>query len=875
MGNFPQAQVLYEQALAMAQDIGNRASEGRLLTNLGLLDRQAGELGLAKQRYETALIVLEEIGDRASMSGTLNSLGQVQRSLGNDEAALASYERGIAIALDIGDRLQQGNLSDSLGGLHYQRAHYGKALAAYEQALTTHQQIGNLSGEATALNNLGGIYTALGQYEVALSYFEQAIAIDDPLTKAGILAAQGGVYQLLNRFPEALEATQQGLQVSKIVGDRPLQSRLLDQLGSLYAQAGQVAPAVSAYTSALEVAQTSGDLSAVGSAFNNLANLAVQQNQIEQAHCYFQQALSIFQQSNDRRGESVVFGNLGQLYEASEQPTLAILFYKQAVNQHEAVRGRLRSLSDALQQSYTDSTAAIYRRLANLLLQQDRVLEAQRVVDLLKVQEVDDYVRGVRSNEDTQAGVDMLASETEIWAAYSDLNEKAIVIAQGLERLRQLQRPLTSAEIEQKAVLDQWQRAVVKQFRAFSDRDDIVRYTESLSRTAREQSLSLSRLSDFSQNLSELEQSTVLLYPLILEDRLELILVAPGVPPIYKTVDVDRVSLNTAIQQFRSALASPNQDPLAEAQQLYDWLIRPIESQLTQAQAKTLLYAPDGSLRYVPLSALHNGDTWLIEQYQINNITAASIDDFTRQPTTADRRILAGAFSDVNTRHEISDGGQTLGFNGLPFAGTEVEALQALQPNSTAYFNPDFSKNSILPNMDDYAIVHLATHAAFLPGSPLDSFVLLGNGETITLQEVKDEWFFSNLDLIVLSACQTGLSSVGERGEEILGFGYLMQNAGVGAAIASLWAVADGGTQRLMSSFYTGLLKADMSKAEALRQAQLTLINSEISSGGIATPPSDRGFAPASQRSRDGAQSLNQFSHPYYWSPFILIGNGL
>lgn len=870
LGNFPKAQAFYEQALSIAQEIGNRASEGRILTNLGLLDRQAGDYAQAEQHYRAALSLLESIGDQESVSATLNSLGLAQAALGEYEAALASYERGLAIAQNIGSPRQLGNLWDSLGGLYYQQARYGLALAAYEKALSLHQQIGNSAGEAATLTNLGGTYAALGRYETALGYFDRAIAIDDPLTKVGILAAQGGVYQQMGRLPEALAALQQGLELSKAVGDRPLQSRLLDQLGSLYAQLDQVAPATSAYQSALAVAQDSGDLTAIRRSLNGLATLAIQQNDVDEAQSLFQAALANFQQSEDGQGKAIIYSNLGQLYEASQQTTLAILFYKQAVNQHETIREDLRSLPNNLQQSYLDSITPTYRQLADLLLQQDRVLEAQRVVDLLKVQEIDDYVRGVRGNENTQSGVDVLALEGQIWEAYSELSDAAVAIAQGLAALRQLQRPLTPAETQQKAELDRQQRQVVREFNEFSRRDDITGYTETLSRTAQSQSLSLSRLQDLSQNLRDIEQPTVLIYPLILEDRLELILVAPGVPPIHKTVNVDRMTLNETVRAFRSALTSPHSDPLPAAQQLYDWLIRPLELQLAQTQAKALLYAPDGPLRYVPLAALHDGNSWLIEQFSINNITAASLDDFTRQPLS-DRRILAGAFSDESTRYEVTSGEQTLSFNGLPYAGAEVEALQVLQPDSTAYFNPDFSKDSILPNMDDYPIVHLATHAAFLPGSPLDSFVLLGDGETITLQEVQDEWFFSNLDLIVLSACQTGLSSLGENGEEILGFGYLMQNAGVNAAVASLWTVDDGGTQALMTAFYKGLLADDMSKAEALRQAQLTLIGSEV-----GTLTSSRGgLAPVAQGNESEAQTWNRLGHPYYWSPFILIGNGL
>ncbi|MEL6816544.1 MAG: CHAT domain-containing protein, partial [Cyanobacteria bacterium J06598_3] len=469
----------------------------------------------------------------------------------------------------------------------------------------------------------------------------------------------------------------------------------------------------------------------------------------------------------------------------------------------------------------------------------------------------------------------LLPSEQQVWSEYAQLNAGAIAIAQGLQALRQIDRPLTPEETNQKQQLDQQQRQLVRQFREFSTRDDIVSYTEALTRTAREQSLSLPRLQDLSQNLRDLEEPAVLLYPLILEDRIELVLVAPGVPPIHTPVNVDRITLNQAIQTYRDALTSPAKNPLPAAQQLYDWLIRPVESHLTQAQAQTILYAPDGPLRYVPLAALHDGDTWLIEHFRINNITAASLDDLNRKPAT-ERRILAGAFSDPSTRYEVSGGGvpgreKTFGFNGLPYAGVEVEALQALQPDSTVHLNPDFSRERILPNMDDYPIVHLATHAAFLPGSPLDSFVLFGNGETITLQEVQDEWFFGNLDLIVLSACQTGLSSLGESGEEILGFGYLMQNAGVNAAMASLWTVDDGGTQTLMDAFYTGLLKNDLTKAEALRQAQLALIGS--SAGSLMS--SRGGLARITQENETDSQRWNRLSHPYYWSPFILIGNGL
>ena len=873
LGDLAQAQSHYQQALTIAQSIQNRASEGRILSNLGRLEQQGGHYEQAVQHYQAALTILNELGDRASVASTLNNLGIVYETLGQYELAQSSYKDSLTLAESIGDQREVGNSLDGLGGLHYRQAHYSKALNTYERALQVHQSVQNTEGTAATLTNLGGVYAVLGRYDTALTNFDLAIASTaDPSVQAGILAAQGGVYLQLGELTQAIETTQQGLDLAATVGAVPLQSHLLNQLGQIYDQLGRGEDAIAAYQQAIEISNSRNDIAAVANALNSWGQLIARnsrrENRSNLAQPLFQTALNHFQRLGDGQSASIVLSNLGQLYEADTQPALAILFYKQAVTQHEAIRNDLTNLSPTLQQSYLESITPTYRRLADLLLQQDRVLEAQQVVDLLKVQELDDYLRGVRGNENTQVGLDILASEQQIWDEYEQLNTAAIVIAKQLSALSALERPLTEAEIQTRAQLTKQQGKIVRSFSEFSRQDDIVEYVEALTFTAREQSLSLSRLQDLSRNLKQFEDPTVLLYPLILEDRLELIVVAPGVPPTHTKVDVSRTQLNKTIQAFRRELNSPASNVKPTAQQLYNWLIRPIEAQLTEAQIENILYAPDGPLRYIPLAALHDGEQWLIEQFGINNITAASIDDFTAPPP-ANRQMLVGAFTDSAIYYDIPAEDRNLRFSGLPYAALEAATLQALQPSSATYLDPDFNKASILPNMNSYPIVHFATHASFLPGSPLDSFILLGSGETITLQEVQDEWFFDGLDLIVLSACQTGLSGVDATGEEILGFGYLMQNAGANAAIASLWSVDDGGTQTLMSAFYTQLLTSDVTKAEALRQAQLTLINQSNSA-----QSAPRGVTLVSQDGETEPEIWNRLSHPYYWSPFILIGNG-
>ena len=169
--------------------------------------------------------------------------------------------------------------------------------------------------------------------------------------------------------------------------------------------------------------------------------------------------------------------------------------------------------------------------------------------------------------------------------------------------------------------------------------------------------------------------NAVLFYPLILEDRLELVVVAPNTQPIRRTVEgVGRQQLNQVIAEFRQALDSPTGDALPPAQQLYRWLIEPLEADLAAAGIETIIYAPDGALRYIPLAALHDGDQWLIQRFVVNNITAISLETLgdTDRSATSDLRILAGAFANEATVYspEPARGDQ---YYGLAFAGEESE----------------------------------------------------------------------------------------------------------------------------------------------------------------------------------------------------------
>ncbi|MCG8367018.1 MAG: CHAT domain-containing protein, partial [Pseudanabaenales cyanobacterium] len=727
---------------------------------------------------------------------------------------------------------------------------YPQALEYYQQSLAITRDIGEAFGtsealratEGKTLNNIGAVYHSLGDYPQALEYFQQSLAITreigDRAAEGRTLSNIGIVYYSLGNYPQALDFYQQSLAIIRDIGDRAGEGTILGNIGVVYRNLGD-------YPQALE---------------------------------YFQQALAITREIGDRAGEANTLSNMGRLFDDQADPALAIIFLKQAINTYETIRERNQALAQNLQDTYTATIEDNYRQLADLLLQQDRILEAQRVLDLLKVQELDNYVRGVRSTRDTQAGIVLRPDEQAIVDRYHANEENLIEL--GRERATLAQIPLDQrnpTQTERIAELRRLEQSVLYVFHSFFEQPEIVGLVDRLRRTEGAANLELAELNALRDNLKALKethnQTAVVLYPLVLEDRLELVLVTADTAPVRRTVAVPRTELNRAIGQLRYALESPDRNAEAPAQQLYDWLIRPIATDLAQAQADTIIYAPDLRLRYIPLAALHDGEQWLIQTYRVNNITAASLTELDNAPDPGSVNVLAAAFTEG--RHEVQVGDRTLAYTGLPFAGPEIDTLSSLIPNTVQRLNDDFNPGIII-EMDDYRIIHLATHAEFNPGPPENSYILFGNGDQATLADVKRLWSFPNVELVVLSACETAVGDVlrdeadtaaGDgasiTGEEILGFGYLMQQAGADAAIGSLWQVDDGGTQILMSAFYDALSRGGLSKVESLQQAQLDLIR--------RGEAGDRGgFELANSEI-----AANTLAHPYYWAPFILIGNGL
>lgn len=831
---FREALRSWEQALAIYRLIGDRGNEGATLGNLGLAYDILGDYRQAISFHEQHLRIIREMRHRSAEGRVLGNLGLAYASLGDYQQAIAFHEQDLAIAREMRDRSSEGQALRHLGHVYYSLGDYRQATVFYEQSLVIALEMRDRRGEGTTLGSLGLAYYSLGNYQQAIAFHDQHLAI------------------------------------TREIRDRRGEGIALGNLGITYGRLGDVRQSITFSEQHLAIARETGDRSGEGSALLNLGVAYLNLQQYDRALDFYSQALPIFSDLGSRAEEGTTLGNLGRLLNIQGQTELAITFLKASVDVRESIRGDIRSLDTALQQSFTDTVATDYRLLADLLLQQNRILEAQRVLDLLKVQELDDALQGIRSTSDTTGGVSFWQMETDLLALYNQV----IAEADELTQLQAADYDSLSPEQQQRLQdLRQRNADVQSRFTAFLDLPEVRQLLAQIRQETEGQNLAIeTQHRALQNNLRRLPHRTALLYPLILPDRLELVLVTADGPPLRYPIAVGGAELNRAIVAFGQALKDPRSDIQPLAQQLYGWLVAPLEDALAQAGIESLLYAPDGALRYVPLAALHDGDQYLAQRFSLSHITAVSLSNFDRVPDANQRRLLAAACAECS--FTVNVGNRAFAFEDLPFTETEVKALADQIPNTRVLLNQGFSRTELENRLGSYSILHLATHGAVVANAPSQSFVVLGSGEHITLEDIRQSWNLSHAELVVLSACETAVGSAElGSGVEILGLGYQIQEAGAMGVLASLWKVSDQGTQVLMGAFYDALGQG-MTKAEALQAAQNALITNDFSAVGGTRATGELVEIATGQplQTNNASESL---AHPYFWAPFILIGNGL
>ena len=346
-------------------------------------------------------------------------------------------------------------------------------------------------------------------------------------------------------------------------------------------------------------------------------------------------------------------------------------------------------------------------------------------------------------------------------------------------------------------------------------------------------------------------------------NHLELVLLLPDGKNIFKSVPASRETVLQVAKEFTNAVRTPRRlnaaDYKESAEQLYRWLIAPLQPELAANKIDTLVFSMDVGLRTLPLAALFDGKQFLVEKYSLGLIPSLSLTD-TRYADVKGAGVLAMGASSFPAKYDQSP---------LPAVPLEISTIVGGIWPGLSFLNENFTLENLRNRRKQrqYKIIHLATHGDFQPGGAENSYIQFWDTK-LRLNQL-DELKLSNpqVELLVLSACTT---AVGDEQAE-LGFAGLAVNAGVKSALASLWYVSDAGTLGLMTEFYQQLRTAPI-KAEALRQAQLSMLRGDVRlQDGYLVRSGDRQALPLPAEL--AARGDKNLSHPYYWAAFTMIGS--
>jgi CHAT domain-containing protein len=368
---------------------------------------------------------------------------------------------------------------------------------------------------------------------------------------------------------------------------------------------------------------------------------------------------------------------------------------------------------------------------------------------------------------------------------------------------------------------------------------------------------------------SKTGKKPALVYVVPTPKQLELVLVLPDRKPIRKSIpSADRPNLLAIIEEFRKETVNPNKTNTtsykSSARKLYDWIIAPLEPDLKTNSIDTLLFCVGSGLRSIPLAALHDGQKFLVEKYSIGLIPAFNMTD--------------SVYRDIKNSPVLAMGASQF-TDKSPLAAVPVELSAIMKDLSgvlwpgpwrgKTFLNQEFTVDNLKSQRasQPFGIVHLATHAEFKSGAPGNSYIQFWDSK-LGLDKMRQlRWNQPPVDLLVLSACRTAL---GDKDAE-MGFAGLAIQSGVKSALASLWNVSDEGTLALMAEFYQQLRVAPI-RTEALRQAQIAMIRGQLrlSAGELRGSLLGSGVKLPPELAELGNKD---FSHPYYWAAFTMIGN--
>lgn len=851
-------------AKSIAEQVNAQEVVSRSLNRLGGVYHRLGDLAEASASYQAALAMVRsraKKGDELnSLAQALINLGSVYQEQGDNLRALRLTQEGLEITERLDHSQGIGHAMLVIGRVQESSRDYPAALKSYARAYAKFGAANVPQGQATARNNMGVVSAALGEFEQAERYYREALKLAEDSryvkevvniwnnigllrhVKAEREAASGKLDSAKTEREAALKVYQEFLPRARSLGLRSNETNILSDMAHTYLTLGRPKEALDLANQAVALAEKTGYQSAMWQARTFAAQAYRHLNQPDKAHSELDAAVAGIE-------------NLRYLVGGAEMT-------------------RQRFLEDKL---------GPYHEKIALLMSEGKVTDAFRYAERAKARVLLDVLRFGRFNPATRMTVKDQEEEQALLAKLRLLNRELSLAQQALTALSSDKSKDESRRAQAKARLEQRQSELDEARQAHQAFEQRLFVTDPGLKVRRGDAPAVT-LDEVSRMFPD--GRTALIEFVVLNDATYVFVATKGAEANGKvivkgtTLPVKRMDILALVAGsdpkpgklrqggFRDQLAANDLDYDVAARRLYELLLKPIKEHL--AGKSRLVIVPDDILWELQFHALQSGPNhFLVEDFAISY--APSLTVLRDMRAAGDAREPKG--KQLNPPTVLALGNPSLpaaalelasaahraeGLGKLANAEEEVEDLKGVYgaDRVKALTRADAREEVVKAESGKHQIIHFATHGIFDNNNPVFSYLLLAQSEK-KADEVREDgyleaWEVMKLNLkmthlAVLAACQTGRGRVGA-GEGVIGMSWAFFVAGCPTTVVSHWYVDDKATKDLMVSFHKNLAdeKAPLSKAEALRQAQFSVMKRP-----------DR-----------------RYRHPYYWAAFTLVGDG-
>jgi CHAT domain-containing protein/tetratricopeptide (TPR) repeat protein len=837
---------LFQLALYVAIQAGDKAGQAASLRNIGAGYALEGNYTQAVEYARKTIVVAEELSNKHLIAYELFVIGLAYYATGNYAAALDSLRESLTICEETSDKGAKADVLLEMAACYSGQSNHYEAMKYLVQGLKLAGDLGDERRQAAFLRDIGAILFKQGNTARSLEYFRRALDLaektKDVWKLPSILDLMGNAEHALGNFKEALECYERSLKIAQEMNSMELASDALDNIGLVRAAQKDFTGAIEYFQRSLRLDEQIGSKEKMSNAWHGIGEAYNEEGKYAEAVDAAERAITIARQVG---APDILYAGLttaGTAYRGLNQPDRARSAFVEAIAAIERMREQ-EAGGEQERQSYVQAGLdSAYDGLVALLVDEHDYSEALHSAERVKARVLLDVLESGRLSVTKAMTAAEVERERKIDSDLASLNSQVIQerVSSHPERdhLAQLEAQLAKARFDREA-FESGIYAVHPELRA--------RRGQFQAATPKECG---ALIPDPASALLEFMVSDHQTYLFVLTKK-----TATQEAPDLKAykIDIKRSDLASLTETFREEISVRDVAFNRSTAQLYDLLLRPAAGEL---DGKTnLVIIPDGPLWELPFQALRSGENhFLIVDHSISYAPSlTALREMTKRgPAKTGNNtpitLLAMGNPAIGAKRssEIKEVLMDADLQPLPQAEEQVRALGSLygKAHSAVYVGAAATEDTLKTEASKYRILHLAAHGILNDSDPMYSQIVLSREKDSPNDGLLEAWEVMNLDLktelVVLAGCETARGRLGT-GEGIIGLSWAFFVAGSTATMVSQWNVDAESTTKLMVEFHQNL-RTGMSKAEALRRAEISLLKNK------------------------------KYSHPFYWAPFVIIG---